>query len=42
MGELEVLVGEGQWEEAKAAAVRLKYLEGIERAGNRWLESQAW
>ena len=42
MGELEVLVGERQWQEAKAAAIRLKYLEGIERAGDRWLEGQAW
>ena len=41
MGELEVSVGARQWQEAKAAAVRLKYLEGIERAGNRWLENRA-
>jgi hypothetical protein len=31
-------VGDARWDDAKAAAIRLRYLEGIERAGNRWLE----
>lgn len=34
--ELEALVGQEQWERVKEAAVRLRYLEGIDRAAKRW------
>ncbi|KAG6851056.1 hypothetical protein H0H93_002948 [Arthromyces matolae] len=37
--ELEMLIGSGQWEEAKSAAVRLRYLEGIERAAKKWIDN---
>ncbi|KAG5728766.1 Co-chaperone protein hscB [Termitomyces sp. T112] len=36
--ELENLFGRAQWEDAKSAAIRLRYLEGIERAAKRWLD----
>ncbi|KAF9056163.1 HSCB C-terminal oligomerization domain-containing protein [Panaeolus papilionaceus] len=33
------LISEENWEETKAAAIRLRYLEGIEKAAKRWLEN---
>ena len=37
--ELEVLVGQEKWEGVKAAAVRLRYLEGIDKAARKWMEN---
>ncbi|KAG6890400.1 hypothetical protein C0995_008754 [Termitomyces sp. Mi166 len=37
--ELEKLFGRAQWEDAKSAAIRLRYLEGIERAAKTWLDN---
>ncbi|KAG6890072.1 hypothetical protein C0992_003170 [Termitomyces sp. T32_za158] len=37
--ELEKLFGRAQWEDAKYAAIRLRYLEGIERAAKKWLDN---
>ncbi|KAG6813785.1 hypothetical protein H0H92_007197 [Tricholoma furcatifolium] len=37
--ELDKLIGDAQWEDAKSAAIRLRYLEGIERAGKKWLDN---
>ncbi|KAF8640373.1 hypothetical protein AX17_000044 [Amanita inopinata Kibby_2008] len=39
VGEIERLVGQQDWEGVKAATIRLRYLEGIERAAKRWMES---
>ncbi|RDB28426.1 Iron-sulfur cluster co-chaperone protein HscB, mitochondrial [Hypsizygus marmoreus] len=39
--ELEGLIGKMQWEDAKSAAVRLRYLEGIERAAKKWLDNHS-
>ncbi|KAG6842205.1 hypothetical protein C0991_000175 [Blastosporella zonata] len=37
--ELEGLIGRGEWEDAKSAAIRLRYLEGIERAAKKWMDN---
>jgi molecular chaperone HscB len=37
--ELEALVGREQWESVKDAAVRLRYLEGIDRAAKKWMDN---
>ncbi|KIM85210.1 hypothetical protein PILCRDRAFT_817209 [Piloderma croceum F 1598] len=34
--DIEKFVGERDWEKAKAATIRLKYLDGIKRAANEW------
>jgi len=39
LAELERLIGGSSWGEAKAAAIRLKYLQGIQRAAKRWLDN---
>ncbi|KAG6911959.1 hypothetical protein DXG01_000207 [Tephrocybe rancida] len=39
--ELKGLIGRAQWEDAKSAAIRLRYLEGIERAAKKWLDNNA-
>jgi len=35
--ELEILVGKEEWKEVKGAAIKLRYLRGIERAIINWL-----
>ena len=37
--ELEALVGQEKWEGVKVAAVRLRYLEGIDKAARKWMEN---
>ncbi|TFK41153.1 hypothetical protein BDQ12DRAFT_646959 [Crucibulum laeve] len=37
--EIESLVEKHSWSELKAAAIRLRYLEGIERAAKQWLDN---
>ncbi|KAG5647994.1 hypothetical protein DXG03_007028 [Asterophora parasitica] len=37
--ELEDTVGKARWEDVKSAAVRLRYLQGIERAAKKWLDN---
>ncbi|PPQ64272.1 hypothetical protein CVT24_008410 [Panaeolus cyanescens] len=39
INELTELISKENWEDAKAAAIRLRYLEGIENAGKKWLEN---
>jgi hypothetical protein len=39
VAELEALVGREQWENVKDAAVRLRYLEGIDRAAKKWMDN---
>jgi len=39
VAELETLVGQEKWENVKIAAVRLRYLEGIDRAAKEWMEN---
>jgi molecular chaperone HscB len=34
--QLESLIGEKQWESAKAATIRLRYLSGIDEAARAW------
>jgi len=36
---LENLIGKKQWEDVKFVAVKLRYLQGIERAAKQWLDS---
>jgi molecular chaperone HscB len=33
---IEKFIGEQDWEKAKTATVRLKYLDGIKRAAREW------
>ncbi|KAF8898737.1 hypothetical protein BD779DRAFT_1485310 [Infundibulicybe gibba] len=37
--ELETFVAEQNWASVKAAAIRLRYLEGIDRATKKWLDN---
>lgn len=37
--QLEKLVGQKDWVSVKAAAIRLRYLEGIARAAKKWLDN---
>ncbi|PPQ80801.1 hypothetical protein CVT25_001926 [Psilocybe cyanescens] len=38
IAEVDSLISEQKWQEAKAAAIKLRYLQGIERAIKRWLD----
>lgn len=37
--QIEKLVGQKDWAGVKAAAIRLRYLEGIARAAKTWLDN---
>ncbi|KAG5635572.1 hypothetical protein H0H81_010757 [Sphagnurus paluster] len=38
--EIEARVGQEQWSDVKKAAVRLRYLQGVARAGKKWFDSR--
>ena len=40
VAEIERLVGEQNWVRVKEETIRLRYLEGIRRAVNKWLDNQ--
>ena len=39
INELSSDIGRQEWKKTKATAIRLRYLEGIERAAKKWMDN---